>query len=173
MTYAVLRRGHRLPGKVSGGYQCPQRLSGSRWRYGHQYAPDHAFRKRGVPEIQWLLCGEVTAAMAHGALLGARGNSGVILSQFFHGLAQGLRDKERFDGGDLAQALMLASRAAYSSVSKPVDGTMLTVIRELSLAASHHVGSRGALGTCYPCGGLPWKRQKMRSPEPTTASGAP
>jgi len=87
--------------------------------------------------------GAVAAAMAHGALLGARGNSGVILSQFFHGLAQGLRGKDNLTGEDLAQAFQLASRAAFSSVSKPVDGTMLTVIRELSLAASRHIGSRG------------------------------
>ena len=93
--------------------------------------------------------GVVMAAMAHGALLGARGNSGVILSQFFHGLAQGLQGKDELDGESLAQAFELASRAAYSSVSKPVDGTMLTVIRELSLAASRYVrgvgGSRDVL----------------------------
>ena len=87
--------------------------------------------------------GGVMAAMAHGALLGARGNSGVILSQFFHGLHQGLRDKTGFDGEDLAKAFALASNAAYSSVSKPVDGTMLTVIRELSLAASHYLEGQG------------------------------
>ena len=90
--------------------------------------------------------GEVMAAMARGALLGARGNSGVILSQFFHGLAQGLHGKDEFNGGDLTQAFELASGAAYSSVSVPVDGTMLTVIRELSLAASRSVGSRGGYG---------------------------
>ena len=89
---------------------------------------------------------EVAAAMARGALLGARGNSGVILSQFFQGLAQGAGGKSHFDGHDLAQAFNLASRAAYSSVSKPVDGTMLTVLRELSLAASRHSGSSGGYG---------------------------
>ena len=83
--------------------------------------------------------GAVMSAMAHGALLGARGNSGVILSQFFYGLAQGLQGKFESNGEDLAHAFELASRAAYSAVSKPVDGTMLTVIRELSLAASRHV----------------------------------
>ena len=87
--------------------------------------------------------GAVTAAMSEGALLGARGNSGVILSQFFHGLAQGLEGRQECGGDDLARAFDLASRAAYSSVSKPVDGTMLTVIRELSSAASHYVGCRG------------------------------
>ena len=88
----------------------------------------------------------VTAAMAHGALLGARGNSGVILSQFFHGLAQGFEGKQLLDVEHLVQALELASRAANRSVSKPVDGTMLTVIGELSLAASRHVGGRGGYG---------------------------
>ena len=93
-------------------------------------------------------CGEtsaeaVSAAMAHGALLNSRGNSGVILSQFFHGLAQGLRSKEVFDGLDLVWAFEAASRAANSAVSKPVAGTMLTVISEASLAVSRHVGDRG------------------------------
>ena len=87
--------------------------------------------------------GDVMAAMARGALLGARGNSGVILSQFFHGLAQGLQGKEGFDGEDLAGAFSLASRAADRSVSKPVEGTMLTVLRDLSLAASQYVGRKG------------------------------
>ena len=87
--------------------------------------------------------GEVMAAMAHGALLGARGNSGVILSQFFHGLAQGLQGKDGTNGEDLARAFSLASRAADRSVSKPVEGTMLTVLRDLSLAASQYVGRKG------------------------------
>ncbi len=81
----------------------------------------------------------VAGAMARGALLGARGNSGVILSQFFHGLFQGLKGKDRLDGEDLARAFGLASEAAYRSVSVPVDGTMLTVIRELSRGASRQL----------------------------------
>ena len=90
--------------------------------------------------------GAVMSAMAHGALLGARGNSGVILSQFFYGLAQGFKGKVESNGEDLAHAFELASRAAYGSVSNPVDGTMLTVIRELSLAASRRVESSGGYG---------------------------
>ena len=88
--------------------------------------------------------GAVAKAMGHGALLGARGNSGVILSQFFQGLAQGLQGKAEFDGVDLARAFDLASKAADSSVSKPVEGTMLTVMRELSLAATRHIESPGS-----------------------------
>ena len=86
--------------------------------------------------------GAVAAAMARGALLGARGNSGVILSQFFHGMAQGLQGKDELDGGDLVRAFARASEAAYGSVSVPVDGTMLTVMRELSVAASESLGSQ-------------------------------
>lgn len=77
----------------------------------------------------------VAAAIAHGALMGARGNSGVILSQILHGLASKLDGKECLDGGDLAAGLVEGSRLAYRAVSNPVEGTMLTVIRESSDAA--------------------------------------
>lgn len=77
----------------------------------------------------------VSAAMAKGALLGARGNSGVILSQFLQGLAAGFKGIGEFNGKELAHALDMANHAAYRAVSKPVEGTMLTVIRELADAA--------------------------------------
>jgi DAK2 domain fusion protein YloV len=77
----------------------------------------------------------VAKAMAQGALMGARGNSGVILSQFFRGLAKGLDDKESITGSDLATALGEASRAAYKGLSQPVEGTMLTVLKDASKAA--------------------------------------
>lgn len=82
--------------------------------------------------------GDVAAAMAQGALMNSRGNSGVILSQFFHGLAQGLRAKDSFGSRDVAQAFSSASRAANTAVSKPVDGTMLTVISEAAMAVTRH-----------------------------------
>ncbi len=78
--------------------------------------------------------GDVAAAMAQGALMNSRGNSGVILSQFFHGLAQGLRSKDSFGSRDVAKAFSSASQAANRAVSKPVDGTMLTVISEAARA---------------------------------------
>ncbi|MBC8276438.1 MAG: DAK2 domain-containing protein [Chloroflexi bacterium] len=77
----------------------------------------------------------VAKAMAQGALMGARGNSGVILSQFFRGLAKGLDEKEHITGTDWAMALDEASRAAYRGLSQPVEGTMLTVIKDASKAA--------------------------------------
>ena len=83
----------------------------------------------------------VARAMAKGALVGARGNSGVILSQIWNGLAQGLADKETITGGDLVEALLLASKVAYKGLSNPVEGTILTVIREAAEAAQEHVAN--------------------------------
>jgi len=78
---------------------------------------------------------EVAQAMARGALMGARGNSGVILSQIWRGLAKGLEDKEVLTGADLANALLQAADFAYKGLSNPVEGTILTVIKDASSAA--------------------------------------
>lgn len=84
--------------------------------------------------------GEISAALSHGALLGARGNSGVILSQIMRGFARGVDKRDKIDAALFADALVEASRTAYKGVVKPVEGTILTVIREASdravLAAS-------------------------------------
>ena len=77
----------------------------------------------------------IAQALARGALMGARGNSGVILSQIWRGLAQGLTEKSSFTGSDLADALQQASIMAYKGISNPVEGTILTVVREASLAS--------------------------------------
>ena len=77
----------------------------------------------------------VAKSLAHGALMGARGNSGVILSQFFRGLAKGLGNKTHFNGGDLARALAGASQMAYKGIVNPVEGTILTVLKDASKAA--------------------------------------
>ena len=76
----------------------------------------------------------VTKSMAHGALMGARGNSGVILSQFWRGLAKGLEGKNSFDGKDFATALAEASQTAYEGIVHPVEGTMLTVLKDVAKA---------------------------------------
>ena len=80
----------------------------------------------------------VAQAMAKGALVGARGNSGVILSQIWNGLAQSLAEKESVSGSDLVAALLQASKVAYKGLSNPVEGTILTVIREAASAAQAH-----------------------------------
>jgi len=78
-------------------------------------------------------------SLARGALMGARGNSGVILAQFFRGLAKGLEGKTHFDGGDFARALAEASQTAYKGIVNPVEGTILTVLKDASKAAQEAV----------------------------------
>ena len=81
----------------------------------------------------------VAQAMARGALMGARGNSGVILSQIYRGLAQGLEGKESFTAADLANALQQSAIVAYKALSNPVEGTMLTVMKDTAAAAQAQV----------------------------------
>ena len=63
----------------------------------------------------------LATAISHGALMGARGNSGVITSQILRGVAEGLAGRKRFNGLDLANALALGTKTAYGAVGKPVD----------------------------------------------------
>jgi DAK2 domain fusion protein YloV len=78
----------------------------------------------------------VSHTLSHGALMGARGNSGVILSQLLRGLSRSLSGKDEFDTQDLASALAEASATAYKAVVNPVEGTILTVARDIAEAAS-------------------------------------
>ncbi len=78
---------------------------------------------------------QVGKRFSDAALMGARGNSGVILSQIIRGLADGLQGKEKFTAQDLADGLVKAKERAYRAVIKPTEGTMLTVVREVSEAA--------------------------------------
>lgn len=75
--------------------------------------------------------GEVSKIMAKGALMGARGNSGVILSQIFRGIAKGLEGKDEVNSYEFSLSLLEGSKAAYRAVMRPTEGTILTVIREV------------------------------------------
>ena len=88
--------------------------------------------------------GDVARAMARGALMGARGNSGVIMSQIFRGLATSLEGKGEATGADLAKALEQGAEKAYHALSQPVEGTILTVVRDAA------AGARGALAGRAP-----------------------
>jgi hypothetical protein len=79
--------------------------------------------------------GAVVKAAAHGALMGARGNSGVILSQILRGVSRSLDDQPAVTGAMFAAALAEGSRVAYKGVNRPVEGTILTVVREAAAAA--------------------------------------
>lgn len=78
----------------------------------------------------------VADSAARGALFGARGNSGVILSQILRGIAKGIQERKSFSTLDFANALHIASEEAYKVVAEPVEGTILTAIREAAEAAS-------------------------------------
>lgn len=79
--------------------------------------------------------GEVCRAVAHGSLMGARGNSGVIMSQVLRGLTDSFEGLERVGPSELAAGLRRGADAAYTAVLRPVEGTILTVVRETAEAA--------------------------------------
>lgn len=94
--------------------------------------------KAAVKEIEGLnteSIGEASKKLAKGALMGARGNSGVILSQILRGISKGLEGKTAVDSVELAIALQEGSKAAYKAVMRPTEGTILSVIRAASEAA--------------------------------------
>lgn len=81
----------------------------------------------------------IASSFSKGLLMGARGNSGVITSQIFRGFADALKDKENVTADDLADAFVNGSKVAYKAVMRPVEGTILTVIRESSAALRDYV----------------------------------
>lgn len=80
--------------------------------------------------------GEAASKCASALLRGARGNSGVILSLIFRGFSKGFKELEEADGKDVAKAFELGVKAAYKAVMKPTEGTILTVVRKASEAAT-------------------------------------
>lgn len=83
--------------------------------------------------------GDISKTLSKGLLMGARGNSGVILSQIFRGVSKSLKGKESATASDMAEAFLQGSKVAYRAVMKPTEGTILTVIRESSEAAAAYV----------------------------------
>ena len=80
--------------------------------------------------------GEICQAVTHGSLMGARGNSGVILSQILRGLCEGLAGVEHIDAPLIASALDNSVTVAFQAVRRPVEGTMLTVLRDAAASAA-------------------------------------
>lgn len=94
----------------------------------------------GAEEVQSVEenhAGGVAKSLSKGLLMGARGNSGVILSQVFRGFAKVLEDKEYLSTKDFSDALQGGVTTAYKAVMKPVEGTILTVAREAAEASVH------------------------------------
>lgn len=90
---------------------------------------------------------EVAKVLSKGLLMGARGNSGVITSQIFRGLSQGVEGMSEINGFQLANALVNGSRVAYKAVMRPVEGTILTVVREAA-DYTYAFASQNANVTC-------------------------
>ena len=97
----------------------------------------------GAPTTTWP---RTCKAISHGSLMGARGNSGVILSQILRGMVEVLRDADGADGRRRSRPpSTAASTAAYGAVMRPVEGTILTVVREAAEAADGRGRRRAAL----------------------------
>jgi len=96
-------------------------------------------RDSQAPEVS-----KIARIAAHGSLMGARGNSGVILSQIFRGFASAVQDKSSLSPADLAGAFEEAANAAYRAVSKPTEGTILTVARQAGRSAADAAQQPGA-----------------------------
>ena len=88
---------------------------------------------------------EAASILADGMLLSARGNSGVILSRLFYGVAKGLEDKKEATVGDMAAALKSGVDSAYSAVANPTEGTILTVAREAADYAASRINENSTL----------------------------
>lgn len=96
----------------------------------------------GIKNIQEMTTdkvGELATSFSKGLLLGARGNSGVILSQIFRGFGEAIKEKDSLSLNEFAQAFVNGTERAYKAVLKPVEGTMLTVVREASETLSNYV----------------------------------
>lgn len=94
--------------------------------------------KAAVKEIENMdsdSIGEISKKLAKGALMGARGNSGVILSQILRGISKGLEGKDEVDATEFAIGFFEGSKAAYKAVMRPTEGTILSVVRAASEAA--------------------------------------
>ncbi len=108
---------------------------------------------------------EVMKVFSHGMLLGARGNSGVILSQFFAGTAKGFEGVEQADPAALARAFKMGVQQAYTSVMTPTEGTILTVAREAVDYASSRITESSTVRTFFADLVKEMKRSLNRTPE--------
>lgn len=109
--------------------------------------------------------GTVMKSLSHGMLLGARGNSGVILSQFFAGTAKGLESADKADPETLGRALELGVQQAYSSVMTPTEGTILTVAREAVEYAVSRITPKSTIRTLFADLSNEMNRSLERTPE--------
>lgn len=109
--------------------------------------------------------GAVASVLAHGMLLGARGNSGVILSRIFAGIADGLAGRKDADVFAFAEAMQAGVKAAYGAVSVPVEGTLLTVIKDATAFANGRVSDPATFTAYFDDYSAELRRSLDRTPE--------
>ena len=110
--------------------------------------------ENGASEIEKKEFTEVyllASAFSKGLLMGARGNSGVITSQIFRGFAQALEGKKTIDHNALAEAFSKGAEVAYKAVMRPVEGTILTVIREAAAELKSYAADESDIEKCFKC----------------------
>jgi len=118
----------------------------------------------GVPEAERTVP-RIAAALSLGALMGARGNSGVILSQLFRGLGEAVEEVSAIGGPELAEAMKQGCTAAFAAVAKPVEGTILTVARDAAEAAGKAAKRNGALEAVLEAAAVAATASVERTPE--------
>jgi DAK2 domain fusion protein YloV len=119
-------------------FPVPDSDTGTNMYLTMRAAMEEAFHARSVA------AGAMARAIAHGALMGGYGKSGVILTQILSGIADRLSERDSFSACDFAEALEAASAKAYKAVSRPVEGTILTVMREGAAAAKRKAQEDGS-----------------------------
>ena len=102
-----------------------------------------------IKDIETTSLNDIAKPLSGGMLLGARGNSGVILSQIFRGICKGLKDKDEVNALQLAEAYELGVKQAYGAVVTPVEGTILTVFREATEYASKNINENSTINEFY------------------------
>jgi DegV family protein with EDD domain len=104
----------------------------------------------GISRLRQRHIREMSKALADQAVGGARGNSGAILAQFFCGFAEGLPDSPRVTTGGFGSAVVNAAESAYSAMARPVEGTILTVVRDWARYVADHAGEVKDFGVLLP-----------------------
>ena len=110
-------------------------VSRAGWRYRYEHDAYHDFRLEQIKDSGEKHAGKMVAMVAKGALMGARGNSGVILSQLWRGFARATKDSAIIDADAFVCGLLEARDTAYKGVVKPVEGTILTVAKDTATTA--------------------------------------
>ncbi|MCS7061926.1 MAG: DAK2 domain-containing protein [Anaerolineae bacterium] len=148
-AYHLTLDGRRFKELIKAGYQWLRAQEAIVNSYNVYPVPDgdtgtnmmHTMRSawESIAELEERNIGAIAKAVSYGALRGSRGNSGIILSQIWRGFARSVDHKDVCDAQDIALALREAVSTAYAGVNNPVEGTMLTVIREVAESAEQTV----------------------------------